>query len=326
VNRVSSINGTSWSGITTLSTTKQPYISFNYDISVVGTNEMYLSGYYQTADTFNNDVVQYGVFGSTTKTIYTELVSEELLPFAMNHIIQALDVGANRYLLYEGGRMTSLGMDNYGSINDAYAYPTIKLMQVGSTSVFNVRDVAVTGTSMEGLHLVYGDITNRRTDTRGAKAENLKDDFQDGVFDSTKWGLSTVLGTGKEINGRLELTLGTSVLEYLKVASVNRFDLTSSYVFCKLEDAGRMTASAQSRLEVDLDSANGLFFNIGASYISCYAYVGSSLSDVSGGGIAYNSVTHKYLRIRESGGTCYFDSSTNGSSWNNPVRINHADW
>ena len=157
----------------------------------------------------------------------------------------------------------------------------------------------------------------------------LADTFGGSSLDTSKWatvhynmGGSSVAETG----GSLEFTLGGAEGD-IGVISVQPYDLTGSYAIVELNDVGRAA---------DVDGSGfGLMLQVSPGDV--YSWVPSLQWWVQAGTLwaawetigvqneigsqAYDSVNHKWLRLRESGGTTYFDTSADASTWVNQYSI-----
>jgi hypothetical protein len=148
----------------------------------------------------------------------------------------------------------------------------------------------------------------------------LTDDFDDNTRDTAKW--DALIATGakvEEVRGRLEITPPVDALGNSGYVSVNAYDLTGASAYVRLVQ----------KLNVGGLEAQQLLFN-GSEYVgfviqnTLYARY-KKASDTSGTTVAsvtYSASTHAWLRVRESGGTTYWETAPNTAS-NPPVE---ADW
>lgn len=151
-----------------------------------------------------------------------------------------------------------------------------------------------------------------------ALISTLQDNFNDNVRDASKWG--QYASGSATVNENLErvrvvppaLTAGSNYAGYY---SNSFYDLTGVAAAIQVprvvttssnaEQYFSLIRDASNRLEI-LESNGTLFF------VKRVAGVSTNIATT-----AYNSTTHAYWRIRESGGTTYWDTSTNGSTWTN---------
>jgi hypothetical protein len=144
-----------------------------------------------------------------------------------------------------------------------------------------------------------------------ALISTLTDNFNDNSIDGAKW---TATAGIVETNNQLELTSDAYAIR--RFDSVSSYDLTGSQVTIKLVTMDR-TFWFQVYKTLDDDALE--FVVDGGGNLVVNTYIATDL--VERYSTAYVAATHKYLRIRESGGNCYFDYSTDGISWTNVYSI-----
>lgn len=146
-----------------------------------------------------------------------------------------------------------------------------------------------------------------------AKTETLTDDFASA--DSGKWDYASVGADASVSGGQLHVDNGNAL--YAQTG----YDLTGSYIFCETVNAGSQAAL----LYLDLVGfTGGLTFGYDGSTLTADDLFSSNL-----GSTTYNSTTHRWLRIREAGGTAYFEASADGSSWSTIFTASYSvgtDW
>lgn len=145
------------------------------------------------------------------------------------------------------------------------------------------------------------------------KSWTLTDNFNDNSIDITKWnnwgGVQVV-----ETNQDLELTT-TTAASYWGITSVNQYDLTNSYVFVKMVDPGNTSLTSHfCTLKLDIGS-DYTEIGINGDYLVVNKYVSGIWTQTASA--IYNSSVHKWIRIRESYGTVYWDYSANTQTWTN---------
>lgn len=152
--------------------------------------------------------------------------------------------------------------------------------------------------------------------------DGFSDNFNSGTL-SSNWQASTGGNTTvANANSELEFTTTTTAGD-AAVSSVNGYDLTGSYGYIQVVDAGNQSLASLEIyfwLSEDGDawftgSTNQLLFYINTNNLTAYKVVGGVQTSIHSA--AYNSSTMKFLRIRESAGTTYFDYSADASSWTN---------
>lgn len=115
---------------------------------------------------------------------------------------------------------------------------------------------------------------------------------------------------------------------YEEVASAETWSIAGSSVYAQIElppTAGNGTK--QFYYEV-ISQTSGYYMRIhgsgsqeGATF-RCYN--NGSGGETSSGEITYDADAHRYLRIRESGGTAYFDRSADAATWTNMWSVSHG--
>lgn len=152
-----------------------------------------------------------------------------------------------------------------------------------------------------------------------ALIQTLQDNFNDNSFDTGKWTRTNSTQIVEQ-NQRLELTT-TLGGNYIAVDSVDyTYDLTGSYALCQLVDGGNVDEVGLSSyegypIEVVKDGSNACLFLIGYSTVYAIKRVGGSTTNVATA--SWNASTYQWFKIREAGGTVYWDYSSDGTTWNN---------
>jgi len=148
------------------------------------------------------------------------------------------------------------------------------------------------------------------------KMETLQDDFDFGGVDVTKWNN----WGGSQIVADTDLVLKLSSIlggSYAGLETLSTFNLTGSSAFIQLLDAGNQSIPSWEvyPVLVHMDSDNEIFIRITGGNVQVRKKVATVLADV-GSSVPYNSSTMKWFRIRESGGTIYFEYATTPTgSW-----------
>lgn len=195
------------------------------------------------------------------------------------------------------------------------ATPTVAISSPsdgGSTSD-TTPDIVFTGTDPDGDDIRY----QVQIDTAAFPAcIPLDDDFSDNYFDAGKYTRTNATQV-VETSAEMELS---SILagNYVVLDSVGKYDLTGKRCFLKIVDAGNQSLASWETypLVLILDDNNYVEFRLIGNIIQAYKTVGGTSTQV-GSNLSYVAATHKYLCTRESGGTCYFDWSTDGITWTN---------
>lgn len=151
-----------------------------------------------------------------------------------------------------------------------------------------------------------------------ALVQDLFDNFDDNVLDASKW---TSYGSGfAETSGQAQITCAIGG-GYSGLNSNGRFNLTGSSARIQVVNAGNQTLTSLEAfpLQLNADGSNKLQWRINSGNIMARRTVAGVTTDT--GSTAYSSVTHKYVRIRESGGTTFWDYSADGITWANLTSI-----
>jgi hypothetical protein len=149
-----------------------------------------------------------------------------------------------------------------------------------------------------------------------APFHELVDTFDRTSADTTKW---TPFSTNTTVaqNGGILTFVTTTLAGYAGLTGGTLYDLTGSSCVMRVINAGNqsLTSLEVVPMSLALDANNRLFWYINSNSITAYKKVAGVQSSVSSA--AYNSTNHQWFRLRESGGTTYFDTSANGYDWTN---------
>lgn len=150
-----------------------------------------------------------------------------------------------------------------------------------------------------------------------ALIETLIDNFNDSVASDLLWDKTSAQIS--VIGGRLEF-LTTLASQYDTYSSKTTYNLTASYAQIKVIDAsgGTLTSYDATPISLTKDANNSISWVIYGGQIRAYANVGGG-GNTELAGVAYTTSNPIWLRIRESGGTVYWDYSLTGldGSWTN---------
>jgi hypothetical protein len=207
--------------------------------------------------------------------------------------------GGATELVNSGDDLSNQAFDNFSVI----AYP-----EISDTT----PDFTFTGTDPNGDDVRY------KVEIRPISLTDLLgfiDDFDDNSINThlwNSWGAEQVV----EQNNQLEVS-STTAASYFGTESNTTYNLTGKQCLVELVSAGNQTISQFDAIPIQLyaDANNKLEWAINNGTIKARKIVATTLTDVATD--TYNSSTHKWLRIRESGGTTYWDYSSNGTSWTN---------
>ncbi len=150
-----------------------------------------------------------------------------------------------------------------------------------------------------------------------AKLDTLHDDFDDNSTNSTLWGGAySSSATYAETGGQLEITLSSGGVNYAGYVSTDVYDLTESSIYVKVPTMCNTATTAEAIFTLH-NSANTNKVEIMQEQGTLYFRHVISGSATNLASVTYNGSTHLWWRISETGGTVYWDTSTDGSSWTN---------
>ncbi|MER5209388.1 LamG-like jellyroll fold domain-containing protein [Streptomyces sp. NPDC002838] len=144
--------------------------------------------------------------------------------------------------------------------------------------------------------------------------EMLSDDFDDNRVNTALW--PTVYGGASETGGRARIRLDPGVFSGFR--TVRQWTLTGSKVTARLISApaagGSSTATASMWVHSTTSGTRiGWSYNPVTNVLSCQNQV--SFSDGSPVSLTYSAYDHMWLRVRETAGTVYWESSRDGATW-----------
>ncbi len=146
------------------------------------------------------------------------------------------------------------------------------------------------------------------------KTTLIADDFDDGIRDPI-WRDSTGGPQLAEVDGVARISVTGQ--GFAKYRSGLGYDLTDSYIAVEVPRL-QIFEQASALLGIDFRFPNGEEGKLRLRYKSgqlegLFAVEGNQLTMF--GAVPYEPVAHRWWRIRESGGTVYFEASANGSQW-----------
>lgn len=210
---------------------------------------------------------------------------------------------------------------------DPKTYPlTLYDLPGASTTPWTKADL---DTAQIGVSTVSNTANNWRltaiwmvVDYAPALVSTISDTFDDNLIDSTKWNSYTASsGAVAETGQQMQTTLAASTNgSWAGIHSVHQFDLTGSSIFMQIVSATTgnswldLTLSNEPLPTVDNFIAIGI--NVGTQRLEAVKEVAGS--DTTLADIAYDPAVHKWVRLRESGGTVYWDWATDpNGTWTN---------
>lgn len=143
----------------------------------------------------------------------------------------------------------------------------------------------------------------------------LRDDFADNTVDTALWPDSYDPGGYTEVGGRARTTCNTAYNGY---ASDSIYTLAESYLFCRVYPPADGGATSEAWAQVLITSSTlgtDAVFEINAATGNLNMGVRTGYFDPGQVTIPYNGVDHAWLRIRETAGILYWETSRNGTTW-----------
>ena len=143
----------------------------------------------------------------------------------------------------------------------------------------------------------------------------FSDNFNDNSVNTSSW-INNYTANITESGGTLNFST-TLTANYFSIVTMNNHSLVNSSITIKVVNAGNqsLTHYGAYPLGLVLNGSNNLIWGIQGNILYAYKTVSGVSSTVAS--VAYNSAVHKYLRIREDGGTTYFDYSANDTTYTN---------
>lgn len=153
-----------------------------------------------------------------------------------------------------------------------------------------------------------------------ASISALVDDFNGTFVDGVLWTASGSSNIGNifTTNNQLNITHGAAS-ETNRLSSVATYDLTGGAAYVQVKNYGNQSqANHSTQFYLQLDGNNYLVFYTGGTTLNWARNVAATFTPTAVGTI---SGAHNWLRIRESGGTVFWDTSSDGNTWTNTGSI-----
>ena len=145
------------------------------------------------------------------------------------------------------------------------------------------------------------------------KISTLVDDFSSGSLDPALWNHSST--NVAVVSQQLQISSTLTAASY-QVFSQSYYDLTNSQVAIQLVNAGNETINSWDDYPIllqDTTGTNQLYWYVLQGTIAAYKVVAGTQTQVFA--TAYSGTTHQWLRIREAGGTTYWEYAPDGIVW-----------
>jgi hypothetical protein len=200
--------------------------------------------------------------------------------------------------------------------------------QAATTSLFPLDLVEVTldgntsGGEVNPGSVQFADVNGGGTPTgQWCPVSSITDDFQS-TTQSFQWGRSWVNSpeTVSQGGGLLVFTLAANAKASGAYYSAASFDLTSSAFLIQVPQTASTTANGQTY--VSLDGLGGDQLTILEEDGQIYFRYTLASTDTDLSTELYDSTQHAWWRIRESGGTIYWETAPDGKTWT--VQAQHA--
>jgi hypothetical protein len=140
----------------------------------------------------------------------------------------------------------------------------------------------------------------------------LQDDFADGTLNTSLWSGS--YGDPTESDGKAHIPCGTG---YAGLKSAPAYTLADSSVFLRLHapDPTGATSAAASVFVLSSTGGTDAGYIIDAAQDALGLYLREGYADGSAVFLTYSGTDHAWLRLRETAGTLYWETSPDGYAW-----------
>lgn len=154
-----------------------------------------------------------------------------------------------------------------------------------------------------------------------AKISTLIENFNDDLFPAS---FTDNAGSNSNVSGeKMRISKGGGAA-YQTILSVAAYDLDESSIYDQVVDAGDQSNASNEmypmRLVNSVDTSDTLEWGIFNGVLTAFYRVNGSMTTLRNN-VSYNAAVHKWFRIRETGGTTFWDYSTDGVSWTNYTSV-----
>ncbi|MEU6233853.1 hypothetical protein [Kitasatospora sp. NPDC047058] len=151
----------------------------------------------------------------------------------------------------------------------------------------------------------------------------LADDFNDNTVNTTLWPNN--YGTYQEAGGRARVACDTGFNAYKSATS---YSLTGSSFYLHVyapAAAGAATSTCTAFITTTTAGTDaGFLIDTAGNAMGCYLRAG--FADAGAVFLTYSATDHAWLRLRESAGTLYWDTSPDGTNWTNRRTATTPAW
>lgn len=175
-------------------------------------------------------------------------------------------------------------------------------------------------------HVIAGIVLNPSS-SGSPLLETLTDNFNDGIYEPTKWLIGNPYGAQSasaildEVNGAFQVAFPDFTPSYSGLMSINTYKLTGSSMYVRLLQPLEQLTGTETPFGVHLDADNWLVFNIENGLMKAMTKVAGTVSTIYSSE-TYNAVDHAWFRIRETSGRIFFEVAPQSAS-NPPIS---TDW
>lgn len=163
------------------------------------------------------------------------------------------------------------------------------------------------------------DVANASTDTAvfdnfnvSPPIELFSDNFNDNALDATKWAPWSG-GDVAETGQTLQIQSSTAASVYKGMNSAMKGSLIGSYVHVEVPHVLTGLTNASTMLQLGPDDQHTITLYVGGTTLAAEYQVNGVFTTPAT--TPYNATTHRWWRIRESGGTVYYEYSADSSTW-----------
>ncbi len=289
------------------------------------------------------DDFDYNALGKITEKTFDNGLTTEYTYDTDDFRLNAIETGSIQDLSYTYDNVGNVGtrVNNLTSKTETFTYDDLDRLETASetsgydyeydyNSIGNLTKFTDDG---DDTDYTYGEdpagphaLTSKSTASGSATpAFTFSDDWSSGSINGTNWDnwgspQTTV------ISNQLKINSTTTADGYYGIISNSAEDLTGSYTSSQLINAGNQSLSSLQVIPLYVDKtgdfSNAIIYYVQGNNIKIQKRVNNSDTFINVG--SYNSSTHKYFRIRESGGTTYFDTSADGTTWSNVHSFSNA--